>query len=81
MNWNLESNTLTKEFEFKNFKEAIHFVNQIFPLAEAENHHPDILIHDYKKVKISLSTHSKGTVTEKDYALAEKIETIPKNNL
>jgi 4a-hydroxytetrahydrobiopterin dehydratase len=45
---------LAKEFEFANFSEAIGFVNKILPLAEIVNHHPDILIHSYKKVKIMM---------------------------
>ncbi len=76
MDWKTENNTLEKEFVFGNFKEAIHFVNQIMPLAEAADHHPDILIHSYKKVKVVLTTHSEGKVTEKDYALADKIDKL-----
>lgn len=76
MDWKTENNTLDKEFVFKNFKEAIDFVNRILPLAEAADHHPDILIHSYKKVKVMLFTHSEGKITEKDYALAEKIDKL-----
>jgi 4a-hydroxytetrahydrobiopterin dehydratase len=76
MDWKTENNTLEKEFVFGNFKKAIHFVNQIMPLAEEADHHPDILIHSYKKVKVMLTTHSEGKITEKDYALAEKLDNI-----
>jgi 4a-hydroxytetrahydrobiopterin dehydratase len=76
MDWKKESNTWVKEFVFSNFKEAIDFVNQIMPLAEEADHHPDILIHSYKKVKVMLTTHSEGKITEKDYALAEKIDKL-----
>lgn len=76
MDWKTENETLVKEFVFSNFKEAIDFVNRILPLAESADHHPDILIHSYKKVKVILFTHSEGKITEKDYALAEKIEKL-----
>ncbi len=76
MDWKKESNTWVKEFVFSNFKEALDFVNRIMPLAEAADHHPDILIHSYKKVKVMLTTHSEGKITEKDYALAEKIDKL-----
>ena len=65
---------VTKEFELENFKDAVSFVNRIMPLAEAADHHPDVLIHSYKKVKVMLFTHSEGKVTDKDYSLAEQID-------
>ncbi len=76
MSWNKENNYLTKEFVLGNFKDAVNFVNQIMPLAEAADHHPDILIHSYKKVKVMLFTHSEGKITEKDHNLAEKIDAV-----
>ena len=79
MDWKIENRLLTKEFEFNNFIEAIQFVNNILPLAEEMNHHPDILIHSYKKVKVMLFTHSEKKITEKDHSLAKKIDNIKKN--
>jgi len=76
MEWKTEKNVLEKKFIFGNFKEAVNFVNRIMPLAEAADHHPDILIHSYKKVKVMLTTHSEGKITKKDYELAEKIDNI-----
>jgi len=76
MDWKTENNKLVKEFEFMNFVQAVDFVNKIVPLAEGTNHHPDVLIHSYKKVRIELITHSKGKITEKDYDLADKIDKI-----
>jgi 4a-hydroxytetrahydrobiopterin dehydratase len=78
MRWNTENNKLTYEFVFANFVEAVKFVNQIVPLAEKANHHPDILIHSYKKVRIELFTHSEGKITDKDYQLAGEIEKLLK---
>lgn len=74
MNWRTENNKLVKEFELENFTDAVRFVNQIMPLAEASDHHPDILIHSYKKVKVMLFTHSEGKITDKDYNLAKQID-------
>lgn len=59
MDWIIERKNLVNEFEFSNYTEAIKFVNKILPLAEEYNHHPDILIHSYKKVKIMMHTHRK----------------------
>ena len=73
-NWDYTNNQIEKEFLFKDFIEAIAFVNSVGLEAEKINHHPDILIHSWNKVKISISTHSEGGVTEKDFQLAEKIE-------
>ncbi|MFW5774233.1 MAG: 4a-hydroxytetrahydrobiopterin dehydratase [Tangfeifania sp.] len=75
-NWKEENNKLVKEFELSDFKDAVDFVNKIVPHAEAADHHPDILIHSYKKVKVSLTSHDVGKVTEKDYDLAKKIDAI-----
>lgn len=76
MGWEIEDKSLVKEFEFANFSEAVKFVNKILPLAEEANHHPDLLIHSYKKVKIILYTHDEDKVTDKDYLLAKKIDAI-----
>ena len=76
MSWKTENNKWVKEFEFKNFVQAVEFVNKIVPLAERANHHPDIFIHSYKKVKIELLTHSEGKITQKDYDLAKEIDQI-----
>ena len=60
----------------KDFKSALEFVNKVGAEAESMDHHPDILMHSWNKVKISVSTHSEGGVTEKDFKLAGKIEGI-----
>lgn len=65
--WTLDSDAIRKQFTFANFVEAIAFVNRLAPLAEAADHHPDILIN-YKRVTLTYSTHSEGGLTEKDFA-------------
>ena len=73
MEWKKDKK-LEKEFIFSNFVESVEFVNKIVPLAQAADHHPDILIHSYKKVKVMLFTHSENKITDKDYNLAKKID-------
>ena len=71
--WKQKNNTLIKTVECKNFLDAVDLINNIAPIAEDMNHHPDITIRDYKFVDITLTTHDAGTVTEKDHTLAQKI--------
>ncbi|HKI79921.1 MAG TPA: 4a-hydroxytetrahydrobiopterin dehydratase [Ignavibacteriaceae bacterium] len=74
--WNLIDNKISKEYELKDFKSALAFVNKVGEKAEGMDHHPDILLHSWNKVKISVSTHSEGGITEKDFNLAKEIEGI-----
>jgi 4a-hydroxytetrahydrobiopterin dehydratase len=73
--WELEKKHIERTFEFDDFADAIDFVNAVAELADEEEHHPDIDIR-YNKVKLVLSTHSKGGLTELDFALAERIDTL-----
>lgn len=73
--WTYENNSIMKTFEFKNFLGSVDFVNKITPLAENLQHHPDININ-YDKVAITLSTHDEGGVTEKDFNMAHKIDSL-----
>lgn len=74
--WNFESDSLIKEFELKDFTAALGFVTQIGVNAEKADHHPNILMHSWNKVKITLSTHDEGGVTEKDVELAKKVDEL-----
>lgn len=74
--WKYEKEQIFKEYQLKDFQSALNFVNKVGAEAEAMNHHPDILMHSWNKVKISVSTHSEGGITEKDFSLAKKIEEI-----
>jgi 4a-hydroxytetrahydrobiopterin dehydratase len=71
-----EKNSIEKEFKFESFLSAIAFINKVAPEAEAMDHHPDLFLHGYNKVLITLSTHSAGGVTELDLALASKINSL-----
>jgi 4a-hydroxytetrahydrobiopterin dehydratase len=64
--WSLDGNAIKKQYTFRDFPEAVHFVDRLVPVAEAADHHPDILIN-YKRVTLTYSTHSEGGLTVKDF--------------
>ena len=66
---------LTREFTFKDFVEAMKFVNTVADIAKTEGHHPDIYIF-YNKVRFELTTHAMGGLSENDFILAAKIDAI-----
>jgi 4a-hydroxytetrahydrobiopterin dehydratase len=74
MPWRREADSLVRDVECKGFHSAMALVNAVADAANEANHHPDILIHDYKHVRLTLSTHSDGGVTENDFALAATID-------
>ncbi|MGE0130666.1 MAG: 4a-hydroxytetrahydrobiopterin dehydratase [Blastocatellales bacterium] len=76
LDWRREGDWLTRDLKFENFKVAMEFVNRLADEAEALDHHPDILIHDWNKVRLSVMTHSEGGLTEKDFKLAERINAL-----
>ena len=71
--WERDGDEIEKKFAFDDFAASMAFVNRVAELAEAADHHPDISIK-YNRVKLTLSTHSEGGVTEKDFALAAQID-------
>jgi 4a-hydroxytetrahydrobiopterin dehydratase len=73
--WELseDGKNITKTYKFKDFIGAVNFVNKISEIAEGEGHHPDINIR-YNKVKLILSTHAIGGLSENDFILAAKID-------
>jgi 4a-hydroxytetrahydrobiopterin dehydratase len=71
--WTRSGIAITRQFELPTFPAAIAFVTRVADLAEEMNHHPDIDIR-YTKVRMSLSSHDAGGVTERDLKLAEGIE-------
>ena len=74
--WNLSGKSIEREFKLADFAAALAFVNKVGAAAEAADHHPDILIHDWNKVKITLSTHSAGGLTANDFKLAREIDRL-----
>ena len=71
--WKREGNSLTKNFDFASFRDAIVFVNRVASLADDFDHHPDIDIR-YTTVRLSLTTHSAGGITERDLKLAVAVD-------
>ena len=76
--WNISSdyNKIERDLKFKNFKEAIEFINKVAEIAEREGHHPDINLYGYKNVRITLTTHAIGGLSENDFIVAAKINQI-----
>jgi 4a-hydroxytetrahydrobiopterin dehydratase len=72
--WARDSETIVREYKLTDFAAAIAFVNRVAALAENANHHPDILVHGWNKVRLRLSTHSEGGLTGADFALASQID-------
>ncbi len=71
----LDNKKIRKEFKFRDFKEAMNFVNKVADIAESEGHHPDISIF-YNKVVIELWTHAINGLFENDFIVAAKIEKL-----
>ena len=73
--WEYKSDCIAKNYKFKNFVEAMEFVNKVAAIAEEQGHHPNILI-SYNKITLELSTHAIGGLSINDFILASKIEEI-----
>jgi len=65
-----------REWKFADFAQALAFVNRVGEAAEAANHHPDILLHGWNKVRLELSTHSEGGLTEADFEMAARVDRL-----
>lgn len=76
--WQLDesANSIERKFRFKNFMEVIQFINRIAELAEAEQHHPDLHLTGYRNLKVVLSTHAIGGLSDNDFIVAAKIDAI-----
>lgn len=71
--WRRDGDTIVGDFECADFDAAIALVNRIAQAAQRADHHPDILLHSYRRLRLTLSTHSAGGLTENDFALAAEI--------
>lgn len=78
-NWKLQENSkmIYRDFVMKNFSAALNLINLIAKIAEAENHHPDIHLTAYRKLRVELSTHAIGGLSENDFIEAAKINELP----
>jgi 4a-hydroxytetrahydrobiopterin dehydratase len=71
-----EGEVIARELQLADFAAAIAFVERVAAVAEAANHHPDILVHGWNKVRLELSTHSEGGLTQADFDLAARIDQL-----
>ncbi len=73
--WALDEKTIGREFRFKDFRQAMDFVNKVAALANEQDHHPDIYIY-YNKVQLTFSTHKIGGLSKNDFIVAAKIDLL-----
>lgn len=72
--WRRDGDAIVRDLKFKDFAEAMAHVNRVADAAEAANHHPDILVHGWNNVRLTLSTHSVGGLTQADLDMARKLD-------
>jgi len=73
--WSMIKDAIQRTYQFRDFVQSMEFVNHVAEQAESAQHHPDILIR-FNKVTLTLSTHDAGGVTEKDFDLAKKADSV-----
>lgn len=73
--WQLDNQAITRRFTFKNFSEALAFVNRLGQVAEEEGHHPDLTL-GWGYVGVTLTTHDCGGLSENDMIMAAKIDAL-----
>jgi 4a-hydroxytetrahydrobiopterin dehydratase len=74
--WTLEGAMIVRDLKFVDFAAAIAFVDRVAEVAETYDHHPDILVHGWNKVKLSLTNHAAGGLTEIDFDMAARFDTL-----
>ncbi len=77
--WIVQGDRLHKHHRFKDFAQAMRFVNAIAEVAEREGHHPDFTVRDWNVVDVSIWTHAIGGLSENDFILAAKIDALPRS--
>jgi 4a-hydroxytetrahydrobiopterin dehydratase len=73
--WERSGDAIVKQFDNGDFKGSVEFVNRLTPEAEEMNHHPDVEI-SWKDVTVTITTHSEGGLTDNDFELARRIESL-----
>jgi 4a-hydroxytetrahydrobiopterin dehydratase len=74
--WERDGDAIVREWRFEDFAEAVEFVNRVAEEAEEANHHPDIWLHGWNKVKLSLTNHSAGGLTDPDFEMAVRFDKL-----
>jgi 4a-hydroxytetrahydrobiopterin dehydratase len=75
--WRRDGDAIVRERELEDFKAALAWVNEVGAEAEAANHHPDILLHGWNRVRLSVTNHSAGGLTQADFDLAASVDALP----
>ncbi len=73
--WSREGQTISRIWKFRDFTEALAFINKVGAVAEAMDHHPDIA-NSWATVRLTLTTHDKGGLTNLDFDLAKKVNDL-----
>jgi 4a-hydroxytetrahydrobiopterin dehydratase len=74
--WRRDGQAIVREWRLEDFTAAISFINRVAEVAEVANHHPDMLLHSWNKVRLELSTHSEGGITQADFDMASRIDAL-----
>jgi 4a-hydroxytetrahydrobiopterin dehydratase len=74
--WRREGDEIVRDWKFSDFSEAMAFVNRVAEAAEEANHHPDILVHGWNKVRLSLTNHSAGGLPDADFQMAGRFDAL-----
>ena len=73
-----DGKSISRQYVMKDFLAAVQFIDKIAEVAESEDHHPDLHLTGYRKLRIELTTHSIGGLSENDFILVAKIDQLPK---
>jgi 4a-hydroxytetrahydrobiopterin dehydratase len=76
LDWKHEDDVIVRDLKFDDFTAAIAYINRVAEVAETHNHHPDMLIHGWNKVKLSLTNHAAGGLTEIDFDMAARFDAL-----
>jgi 4a-hydroxytetrahydrobiopterin dehydratase len=76
LDWKLEDGMIVRDLKFDDFAAAIAYISRVAGVAETHNHHPDMLIHGWNKVKLSLTNHAAGGLTEIDFDMAARFDAL-----
>lgn len=74
--WRREGDEIVRDWKLEDFAAALAFVDQVGEIAEEANHHPDILVHGYNQVRLSLTNHARGGLTATDFDLAARFDEL-----
>jgi 4a-hydroxytetrahydrobiopterin dehydratase len=74
--WRIEDDEIVRDLEFEDFAATIVFLNRVAEIAETYEHHPDMLVHGWNKLRLSLTNHAAGGLTEIDFDMAARFDAL-----